>query len=259
VRGSDASAGIESARRARDARDLLVEYRQTRRPEVRGQLVERFLPLVRTLARRYAGRGERVEDLVQVGSIGLIHAIDRFDPERGRDFVSYAIPTITGEIRHHLRDRTATIRVPRRLAELGLELRVPQERLARRLSRRPTPAELALEVGASVDDVSAAMGTDGARSPLSLASMARSGADDPSLATDAEYESCDERMLVAAGLRVLPERERRILHLRYFAGLTQSEIADELGLSQVHVSRLIRSSLERMRPVLETDRAPVGA
>jgi RNA polymerase sigma-B factor len=243
---------------ASDLARLLGEYRATRSWEARGRLVELFLPLVRALARRHAGRGESIEDLVQVGSIGLIHAIDRFDPDRGGDFVPFAIPTISGEIRHHLRDRAAPIRVPRRLTELRWELRGPRERLAVRLARAPTASELATETGASVEDVVAAIETESVHAPLPLSSSeeAKVGSQ---VSTDAAYESCDDRLLLAAGFRTLSERERRILHLRYYAGLTQDEIAHEVGISQVHVSRLIRTSLERMRPVLEADGPAVRA
>ena len=254
---SDGLFGSERVREAHDVRGLLSTYCGTRSPEARARLVERFLPLVRALARRHAGCGERLEDLVQVGSIGLIQAIDRFDPDRGSDFVPFAIATITGEIRHHLRDRTAVVRVPRRLAQLRSELRASRERLAPRLARMPTPSELAADVGATVAEVVAAMATEEAQVPLSLAAGAHAEVDSRT-AADGAYESCDDRLLVAAVLRALPDRERRILHLRYFAGLTQAEIAHEVGISQVHVSRLIRASLERMRPVLEADRSRVG-
>jgi RNA polymerase sigma-B factor len=255
--GSDSSpdGGRALARETDDLDELLSTYRETRSSGVRELLVQRFLPLVRALARRYAGHGESHEDLVQVGSIGLIQAIDRFEPERGSEFVPFAIPTITGEIRHHLRDRTAVIRVPRRLAQLRSDLRAPRARLTLRLARMPTPSELASEVGASVEDVVAATEAESSLVPLpiSLATL------DSAAAIDGAYESCNDRLLLAAGFRALPERERRILHLRYFAGFTQDEIAHEVGISQVHVSRLIRTSLERLRPVLEGDGSRVTA
>ena len=257
--GSDSSSGVERARETDDLDELLSNYRETRSPDVRELLIQRFLPLVRALARRYVGRGETLEDLVQVGSIGLIQAVDRFEPERGKEFVPFAIPTITGEIRHHLRDRTAVIRVPRRLAQLRSELHAPRARLALRLARTPTPSELASEVGARVEDVVAAIEAESALVPLpiSLAALVRER--DSAVAIDGAYESCDDRLLLAAGFRALPERERRILHLRYFAGFTQDEIAHEVGISQVHVSRLIRTSLERLRPVLQGDGSRASA
>ncbi len=189
---------------------LLHAFRRYGDAGARDRLIELLMPLVRSLAKRYANRGERFEDLVQIGSIGLLAAIERFDPERGRDFVSFAAPTIAGEIRHHLRDRAAVIRIPRRLAGT-------------------TTAPTSLSV-TSTDDASATV--DGA------------------LATDGIYDSSDDRLMLAAGFRALASRERRIMHLRFFAGLSQDEIAREVGISQVQVSRLIRSSLERMRGAL---------
>jgi RNA polymerase sigma-B factor len=185
----------------------------------RERLVESAMPLVRSLARRYANRGERLEDLVQVGSIGLIHAIDRFDPDRGDDFFRFAVPTITGEIRHHLRDRASVIRTPR---GGGAEKRWVGE--PRRVS----------------------LSTDGG-----------TGAGlEAALTLDRTFEPSDDRLLLAAAFRALRARERRILHLRFFAGLSQDEIAREVGLSQVQVSRLIRSSLERMRAAIDGPRSP---
>ena len=228
--------------------ELLLAYRRTGEPAFRDRLVERYLPLVRALARRYAGCGEPLEDLVQVGSIGLIGAIDRFDPERGDDFLRFAVPTITGEIKRHLRDRTAPIRPPRRLGELTLALRPSRERLATRLARPPTTKELALEAGVCERDVAEALWSELVRAPVSLSGVEADGAG--ATGSRGAYDECDDRLLLAAGFRVLTARQRRILHLRYYAGLSQSEIAREVGLSQVQVSRLIRMSLERMRPVV---------
>ena len=248
-RSSTRPAGPSPAPRAGDPRELLLAYRRTCDTSLRDRLVERYLPLVRALARRYGGCGERVEDLVQVGSIGLIGAIDRFDPDRGGDFLSFAVPTITGEIKRHLRDRTAAIRPPRRLGELTIALRPSRERLATRLARSPTTEEIAVEAGVCERDVAEALRSELVRAPLPL-----SGVDDGQgacpTASRGAYEECDDRLLLAAAFRVLTARQRRILHLRYYAGLSQSEIAREVGLSQVQVSRLIRASLERMRPVL---------
>jgi len=222
----------------------------------RRRLIEAHLPLVRSLARRYAHCGERVEDLEQVGSIGLIEAIDRFDPQRGTDLAAFAIPTITGAIRNHLRDRTAAVRVPRRLAELGNGLGRSREALAARLSRPPTVSELAQEAGMAEEDVAEAIQTERARATVPLdAADGEEGACDRSLVVDGDFESSDDLLLLAVGFRTLDARERRILHLRFFAGLSQAEIAREVGLSQVQVSRVIRASLERMRRTLENGRA----
>jgi RNA polymerase sigma-B factor len=179
------------------------------RESAREKLVELHLPLVRSLARRYANRGEGLEDLVQVGSIGLLESIDRFDPQRGSDLPSFAVPTITGVIKRHLRDRSTIIRMPRPLAERA---------------RKPVCVSLVEGVSSEIDE---AMQADGA------------------------FDASEERLLLAAGFRALAPRERRILKLRYFAGLSQIEIAREVGLSQIQVSRLIRASLDRMRVALE--------
>lgn len=237
---------------------LLDRYHRTGDREARGRLIELHLPLVRALARRYAHRGEGLEDLVQVGSIGLIEAIDRFDPERSTDFRGFAIPTIAGEIKRHLRDRSSVVRIPRRPAELALSLRPARAALAARLRRSPSPAELAEEAGVREDEVLEAMETERARRPLELASDDTGAGALERTAVEDAYAVSEERLLLAAGFRTLAERERRILHLRYFGGLSQSEIAKEVGLSQNQVSRLISASLERLHGALDADSAPRG-
>jgi RNA polymerase sigma-B factor len=232
--------------------DLLGRYRAGDLG-ARARLIELHLPLVRALARRYANRGERLEDLVQVGSIGLIQAIDRFDPERGRDLVSFAVPTITGEIQNHLRDRTAVVRIPRRIGQLNARVRVETESLSIRLRRPPTLSEVADEAGVREHDVAEAIGTDGARAPVSLPPANGNGNADAAILVDGVYDSSEDRLLLAAGFRSLDERQRRILHLRFFAELSQAEIADEVGISQMQVSRVIRTSLERLRGALGGD------
>lgn len=231
---------------------LLRVYHRTGDPVARAKLVELYLPLVRSLAQRYAHYGEVLEDLVQVGSIGLIEAIDRFDPERGSDLVSFAVPTITGEIKRHLRDRTAVVRVPRRLAELMRTLRPAREMLAARQGRPPTVSELARETGVCEEDVAEAIETERARVPVWLSTTGDGNVElDGAMRVEGALDASEERLLLAAGFRTLADRERRILHLRFFAGLSQAEIAREVGLSQIQVSRLIRDSLERMRAALD--------
>ena len=247
--------GVERRHRraAGDTQELLRAYRRAGDTEARDELVRRYLPLVRALARRHAYCGERLDDLVQVGSLALVVAIDRYDPDRGGSLATFAIPTITGYIRNHLRDRASCVRVPRRLAELSARVRLSRETLSDSLSRAPTVAELARDAGVGHDDVVRALETEQVRDPLPLGPDARLG--EPSAGVEADaFAACDDRLLLAAGFRALGERERRILHLRFFVGLSQAEIAREVGLSQVHVSRLIRSSLARMRAALETDR-----
>jgi RNA polymerase sigma-B factor len=226
-------------------------YRENGDPVARERLIELYLPLVRTLARRYAHCGERLEDLVQVGSIGLIEAVDRFDPDRGTELVSFAAPTIAGEIKRHLRDRTSTVRIPRRLSELNGRLRPQRESLAARLSRTPTLSELAADVGVDEGEVAEAIATERTRAVVSLPVADGASAElDGAIVVDDAFDSSDDRLLLAVGFRTLDERERRILHLHYFAGLSQAEIAREVGISRIQVSRLIRSSLERLRGAL---------
>jgi RNA polymerase sigma-B factor len=238
---------------------LLRGYRETRDPAARERLIELHLPLVRALARRYANRGERLEDLVQVGAIGLIEAIDRFDPEKGSDFASFAVPTITGEIRNHLRDRTNVVRIPRRAGDLNVRLRGASNLLAARLCRPPTLNELAREAGIGENDVLEAMKTDQVRTPVPLPSGNGTAPPDAAILVDGGFDSSDDRLLLAAGFRALDARQRRIVLLRFFAGLSQAEIAREVGISQIQVSRLIRASLDRMRRALGRDRTPAAA
>lgn len=234
-----------------EARALLQAYCETGDPAARERLIELHLPLVRALARRYANCGERVEDLVQVGCIGLIEAIDRFDPGRGSELASFAVPTIAGEIKRHLRDRASTVRIPRRLAELNGRLRPHRASLAAELSRTPTLSELARDAGVGEGEAAEAIAIDRVRAVVSFpAADGAHGELGGAILVEDAFDSCNDRLLLAAGFRTLDERERRILHLRYFAGLSQAEIARELGISRIHVSRLIRSSLERLRGAL---------
>jgi RNA polymerase sigma-B factor len=210
---------------------------------------------VRALARRYGHRGEQLDDLVQVGAIGLLNAIDRFDPDRGVNFDAFAVPTVVGEMRRHFRDRTWPVRVPRRLQELRRELHRPGEELACKLARAPTTAELAREVGAAEDDVRRAFQTESLRTPVSLSSPTP-GEEGELLtlelsAAEDSVERCEERVLLAAGLRALDGRTRRIVHLRFFEGLSQAQIAREVDLSQIHVSRLLRQALTTLRKHIE--------
>jgi RNA polymerase sigma-B factor len=230
---------------------LLREYGETGDAHARERLIELHLPLVRALARRYVNCGEQLDDLVQVGSIGLIEAVDRYDSERGSELVRFAAPTICGEIKRHLRDRGSTVRIPRRLDELSRRLRLERAGLAAQLSRAPTACELADAAGEDERDVTEAMAAERARAVVPL-----SDTDDFSrehvhaFVVENTFDSSDDRMLLSAGFRTLDARQRRILHLRYFAGLSQAEIARELDLSEMQVSRALRSALERLRRAL---------
>jgi len=236
-------------------RELLREYHERGDLDARARLIEAGLPLVRALARRYAGRTEQLEDLVQVGAIGLIKAIDRFELERGVALSTYAIPTIIGELKRHFRDKGWAVHVPRRLKELSLQLTQHVEELSGKLGRSPTVAELARAANADEEEVVEALDIGQAYSTLSLSEVPGDGEELDPLVSIGEletgYETSEDRALLLPGFRSLEERERRILHLRFFGGLTQSQIAEEIGISQMHVSRLIRRALEKMREEIE--------
>jgi RNA polymerase sigma-B factor len=219
-------------------------------PGAREGLVELHFPLVEYLARRFAGRGEPVEDLVQVGSIGLLKAIDRFDPERGVKFSTYATPTIIGELKRHFRDKGWAMRVPRRLQEIGLQLSRVVSEMYQELGRSPTVPEIASRSGLSEDDVLEGMDAIHVHSIGSLdapteedgqTSMARLGEE------EGTYELLEGWASVEPHLQKLPERERSILFLRFVRGLTQSQIAEKLGISQMHVSRILSRTLRNLR------------
>jgi len=219
-------------------------------PSAREELVRIHYPLVEYLAHRFAGRGEPVDDLIQVASIGLLKAIDRFDTERGVKFSTYATPTIIGELKRHFRDKGWAMRVPRRLQEIGLQLSRVVSELYQELGRSPTVAEIAAHSRLSEDDVLEGMDAIHAHSISSLdaptdeegqTSGSRLGAEDET------YELLEGWASVEPHLEDLPEREKRILYLRFFRGLTQSQIADKLKISQMHVSRLLSRTLETLR------------
>ena len=235
-------------------RELLRRYHEQGDTAAREQLVERHLPLVRSLARRYAGRGESVEDIEQVGAIGLLKAIDRYELSREVALTTYATPNVVGEIKRHFRDRGWTIRIPRALQELNVKMSGAVERLTVRLGRSPTIAELATELDATPEQVLEAVEAGSAYSPVSL-SASPSNEEDLDLMEvigeeDENFARADERTSLEPALGELPERERQILRMRFEEGLTQTQIAERVGLSQMHVSRLIRRSLESMRESL---------
>jgi RNA polymerase sigma-B factor len=236
-----------------DDKLLLRRYHENGDLQAREQLIERYMSLVRSLARRYAYRGEQLDDLVQIGAIGLIKAIDRFDLERGVELTTYATPNIIGEIKRHFRDKGWSVRVPRGLQELNVQVSKLMEQLTVQSGRSPTIPELAEAAGVEEEAVLEALESGRAYSSVSLSAGGGSDEDgelDPleSLGTEEhEYEVSEDRAVLAPGFKVLDERERRILHLRFFRGLTQSQIAEQVGISQMHVSRLIRRSLEKIR------------
>jgi len=220
------------------------------RPKLRDRLVEMHLPLVEYLARRFAGRGEPLDDLIQVGTIGLIKAVDRFDTERGVEFSTYATPTVVGEIKRHFRDKGWTVRVPRRLQELRAALSSATAQLTQDLGRSPTVHEIASHLGVSEEDVLEGLESANAYAAVSL--EATDDANGQSVLdtlgeTDDALEGVEYRESLKPLLDSLPERERRILVLRFFGNMTQSQIAAELGISQMHVSRLLARTLSQLR------------
>ena len=236
-----------------DDKILLRRYHEDGDLQAREQLIEQYMSLVRSLARRYSYRGEQLEDLVQIGAIGLIKAIDRFDLERGVELTTYATPNIIGEIKRHFRDKGWSVRVPRGLQELNVQLSRLIEQLTVQLARSPTIPELAKAAGVEEEQVLEALESGRAYTSLSLSVGGGGGDDDDldpleSLGTEEhQYEVSEDRAVLAPGFKALDERERKILQLRFFEGLTQSQIAQQVGISQMHVSRLIRRALERIR------------
>src|SRR5438132_391541 len=238
---------------------LLRRYHEEGDLQAREQLIEQYLSLVRSLARRYSYRGEQLDDLVQIGSIGLIKAIDRFDLSRGVELTTYATPNIIGEIKRHFRDRGWAVRVPRGLQELNVQLSKLVEQLTVQLGRSPTIPELAKAAGVEEESVLEALESGRAYSSLSLSTGG--GTEDgeeldplESLGdVEHQYEVSEDRAVLAPGFKVLDDRERTILHLRFFEGLTQSQIAQHVGISQMHVSRLIRRALEKIRAEIDLE------
>jgi RNA polymerase sigma-B factor len=242
-----------------DDKILLRRYHEDGDLQAREQLIEQYMSLVRSLARRYSYRGEQLEDLVQIGAIGLIKAIDRFDLERGVELTTYATPNIIGEIKRHFRDKGWSVRVPRGLQELNVQLSRLVEQLTVQFSRSPTIPELAKAAGVEEEEVLEALESGRAYTSLSLSVGGGGGEDDDldpleSLGTEEhQYEVSEDRAVLAPGFKALDQRERQILQLRFFEGLTQSQIAQQVGMSQMHVSRLIRRSLEKIRETIAED------
>jgi RNA polymerase sigma-B factor len=219
----------------------------------RDGLVALHLPLVEHCARRFRNRGEPFEDLVQVGTIGLLKSIDRFDLGRGVEFSTYATPTIIGEIKRHFRDRGWAIRVPRRLQELRMQISASTAELTQQLGRSPTPRELAEAIGCTVEEIVEGIESGNAYSTLSL-DATDEGADNNGVSMlemmgldDEELEQIEIRASIKPLIEALPPREKRILLLRFFKNKTQSEIAHEIGVSQMHVSRLLSRTLHDLR------------
>lgn len=224
----------------------------------RDELVHLHLALVQHCARRFRDRGEPFEDLVQVGTIGLLKSIDRFETDRGVEFSTYATPTIIGEIKRHFRDKGWAIRVPRRLQELRMQISTSTADLSQRLGRSPTPRELAEEIGCTVEEIVEGIESSHAYATLSLDAGEEYEDGPGSLldslgADDGQLEHVEIRESIKPLLEGLGPREKRILLLRFFKNMTQSQIAAEIGVSQMHVSRLLNRTLEQLRTSLESD------
>lgn len=244
-----------------EVRALFHEYRQASGEEeqlgLRERLVEQHIGLVEFLARRFRNRGEPLEDLVQVGTIGLLKAIERFDLEREVEFSTYATPTIVGELKRHFRDKGWAVRVPRRLQELHLELTKVVGQLGQDLGRSPTVAEIAEATNATEEtvleglEIAQAYNFTSLDAPIDTDDGGSTSFADQLGEDDEHLENLEYRASLAPEMAKLPERERRILYLRFFKGLTQSEIADKLEISQMHVSRLLNRTLTNLRQALE--------
>ncbi|MEZ0362176.1 RNA polymerase sigma factor SigF [Mycobacterium sp. pUA109] len=224
----------------------------------RDKIVERCLPLAEHIGRRFEGRGESREDLVQVARVGLVNAVIRFDVDAGSDFVSFAVPTIMGEVRRHFRDNSWSVKVPRRLKELHLRLGSATAELSQRLGRAPTASELAEEVELSRSEVVEGLVAGSSYNTLSIDSTSGGSGDEEVRAiadtlgsVDAGLERIENREALRPLLNALPERERTVLVLRFFESMTQTQIAERVGISQMHVSRLLAKSLARLRDQLQ--------
>lgn len=224
----------------------------------RNSIIERCLPLADHIALRYRNRGEPLEDLVQVARVGLMNSVNRFDIESGADFLAFAVPTMMGEVRRYFRDHGWSVRVPRRLKDLNFQLKKARDELSQQLGRAPTPGEIATHLGVEREEVLQATIAASAYSALSSDAPAHSGDDDGRAVSqrfgdlDANLDKVLDAETVRPLLAALPEREQTVLQLRFFANMTQTQIADRLGISQMHVSRLLSRSLATLRKQVQT-------
>jgi len=240
-----------------DEEELLRLYAETKDPLVREDIVERFLPLARSLALRYRGSTEQLDDLFQVANLALVKALDRFDPGRGKPFVTFAAPTILGELRRHFRDRVWELRLPRDLQERTMEVQNAVKELSDELGRSPTVSEIAQRLEFSQEEIAEALQADEARRTLSLdVPTSRQDGESPPMAetvghTEPGYEAIETQ--IAASGAELNERERQILEMRFEEDLTQHEIADRIGVSQMQVSRIMRGALRKLVEAVQAD------
>ena len=239
--------------------ELFRLYKEKGDEEARDQLIVSHLNLVRFLASKFKNRGEPLDDLVQVGTIGLIKAIDRFDPERGLEFTTYATPTILGEIKRHFRDKGWSIRVPRRLQELSAKVNQATDELTVELQRSPSVEEIAAKLGVGAEEILEAMESSGAYTSVSLEAGGSSEDDEaPALidrlgSVDEDLDASDDRMVIDDAISDFSPREQEIVRMRFIDGLTQVEIAKRLGVSQVQVSRLLRRTLRKIQDKIDPE------
>ena len=256
---TEKTSSSKSAWDKQKTRELFRRYKEDGDMEAREQLVMSHLNLVRFLANKFKNRGEPLDDLVQVGYLGLLKAIDRFDPDRGLEFTTYATPTILGEIKRHFRDKGWSVRIPRRLQELSAKVNQATDTLTTQLQRSPTIQEIADYLDASVDAVLEAMESSSAYSSVPLEGTGSSENDDaPSVidrygSEDNELAFTDDRLVIEEALKGFSPREREVIELRFLKGMTQIEIAEQLGISQVQVSRLLRRTLKKIQDKIDPD------
>lgn len=245
-------------------RELFRRFKEEGDMDAREKLVMSHLNLVRFIANKFKNRGEPIDDLIQVGYLGLLKAIDRFDPSRGLEFTTFATPTIMGEIKRHFRDKGWSVRVPRRLQELSAKVNQATDTLTSQLQHSPTIAEIADYLDATVDEVLEAMESSSAYSSVSL--EAPSGADDddtPSVidryaTEDSDLAFTDDRIIIEEALASFSPRERDVIEMRFLKGMTQIEIAEKLGISQVQVSRLLRRTLKKIQDKIDPEGVMTG-
>jgi RNA polymerase sigma-B factor len=246
-------------RRRGDEASAFREYRRTKDPALRNALCERMLPLAHQVALRYQATNEPLDDLLQVARLGLIKAIDRFDPDRGVAFSSYAVPTMAGELKRYFRDTTWSVHLPRGLQERVLRVEDANRRLAARRGHQPSVESVALEAGMTIEQALEALEAASARETRSLEQPLGGAGEDGEVRTvasavgapDEGYERAEDRATLAVAMRSLTERERLILHLRFHREMTQTQIAERIGVSQMQVSRLLRRCLAKLRTVAE--------
>jgi RNA polymerase sigma-B factor len=243
--------------RAREDRRLFLRFHRNGDIAAREELAARFMPLARQVARRYRRPGQPLEDLVQVAALGLVKAIDRYDPDRGTAFSSYAVPTMSGEIRRHFRDSGWALHVPRSMQDLVMRVNDSMARLSRTLGHAPTAMEVGADLGQEPELIVEALEAARAHDAMSLDMPRTSGEEDAGTyadtvgAPDEQYELLEYTSAIAGTFRALPERDRVVLKLRFEEDLTQSQIAARVGVSQMHVSRIIRRALDRLRVAAE--------